>query len=96
MDPINLTPELWDATRVSLQLLGGIALTAIIAGGSLLLAHAIIPSAISTRSMSDRWIRLRPMIYVVGAVFLALTVAGIVLFILSLGWIGDFYPRYWQ
>lgn len=98
LDPIPLTTEGWDATRASLALLGLLALSALVSGSSLMLAHAILPSAMGTKHISSsslmRMVRIGA--YAVGIAAFASVVALIVLFILSLGWINDIFPNYWQ
>lgn len=98
MDPIQLTTENWEATRLSLNILGLLVLFAIVSGSSLILAHAIIPSAVSTNTLpSGRSMNLvRRGAYVAGVVCLVGVVVCIVAFLVSLGWLFDVYPSFWQ
>ena len=98
LDPIPLTTEGWEATRVSLVILGLLALSALVSGSSLMLAHAILPSAMATKDVSSsglmRMVRMGA--YAVGIAAFACVIGLIVAFILSLGWINDFFDNYWQ
>lgn len=62
----------------------------------MLTAHALIPSAVETSTISDRWLRVRPAFYVVGLA--ALAGIGLFLFLAAseTDWIREQYPRFWQ
>jgi hypothetical protein len=96
MDPGQLSTEQWAQVGMALKYLWGAFLCAIVGGTSLVTAHAIIPSAVNTSTISSRWTKTRPIFYVVGIVGLA----GIALFLFlsasETGWIRDLYPRFWQ
>ena len=96
MDPGQLSTEQWAEVGMALKFLWGAFLSAIVAGTSLVTAHAIIPSAVTTSTISERWMKVRPVFYVVGIAGLA----GIALFLTlsatETGWIRDLYPRFWQ
>jgi hypothetical protein len=96
MDPGQLSTEQWAQVGMALKFLWGAFLCAIVAGTSLLAAHALIPSAVSTSTISSRWIKARPIFYLVGFAGLL----GIALFLFlsasETGWIRDLYPRFWQ
>ncbi len=96
MDPIPLTTDQWAQVGLALKFLWAAFASALVAGPSLLTAHAIIPSAVETSSISERWMKTRPLFYVVGLAGLA----GIGLFLFlaasETDWIRESYPRFWQ
>lgn len=96
MDPLPLTTEQWEQAGHSLQLLWLALACALVAGPSLLAAHAIIPSAIDTKTISDDWSKLRKPLYLLGF----LSVIGIFVFFglafSQLDFIWDTYSRWWQ
>jgi len=102
LDPVGLTLENWEATRVSLALLAALALCGLISGSSFILAHAIIPSAIGTgffKTTARLWLAntVRTGAYATGAAALLGVIVFLIWFIVSLtGWLGDVYPNYWQ
>jgi hypothetical protein len=81
---------------MALKFLWAAFLSALVAGTCLLTAHALIPSAVSTSTISSRWMKTRPIFYIVGFAGLL----GIALFLFlsasETGWIRDLYPRFWQ
>lgn len=96
MDPGQLSTEQWAQVGMALKYLWGAFLCALVAGGSLLTAHALIPSAVSTSTISGRWTKTRPVFYLVGFVALAGIALCLFLSASETGWIRDLYPRFWQ
>ena len=96
MDPQPLNTEQWAQIGLALKFLWAAFGSAIVAGTSLLTAHALIPSAVDTRTISQRWLKTRPLFYLVGLT----GVAGIAIFLfLAAGetdWLREQYPRFWQ
>ena len=96
MDPQPLTTDQWAQVGLALKFLWGAFASALVAGSSLLTAHALIPSAVETRTISGRWLKVRPIFYLVGIAALA----GIALFLFlaatETDWIREQYPRFWQ
>jgi hypothetical protein len=96
MDPNTLSTEQWAQVGLALKFLWAAFGSAIVAGFSLVTAHAVIPSAVGTSSVSDGWLKVRPLFYLVGIAGLA--GLGLFLFLAAseTGWIRDLYPRFWQ
>lgn len=96
MDPQPLTTEQWAQVGLALKFLWAAFASALVAGSSLVTAHAIIPSAVETNTISSRWLKARPLFYIVGVA----GVVGIGLFLflaaIETAWLRDFYNRFWQ
>jgi hypothetical protein len=95
MDPQQLTTEQWAEVGMALKFLWLALGCAIIGASSLVTAHAIIPSAVATRSISDRWLKARPLFYIVGLVGVTAIAVCLYLAAQELGWIRDLYARFW-
>lgn len=96
MDPTQLTSSQWAETRTVLTLLWLCVAFAIFSAANFWAAHAIIPSALATGSISKRAARLRPVLYAAGGLGLVAIVVFVILMALNLGWIGEVFPRYYQ
>ena len=71
MDPYAPTAAEWDMIGNNITFLTLALLSALITGPSFLIAHAIIPSAVATRSIPEKFNKLRPIFYIVGFLGLA-------------------------
>ena len=96
MDPQPLTTDQWAQVGLALKFLWGAFLSALVAGTSLLTAHALIPSAVATRTISTRWLRTRPLFYLVGIAGVVGIGAFLFLAASETDWIREMYPRFWQ
>jgi len=96
MDPQPLSSSEWAQIGTTLMLLWGALGCAIVAGFSLLTAHAIITSLVDTNTISHRWSNLRPVLYFVGIVAVIGVIACLVLAVMNLDWLDVRYSRYWQ
>ncbi len=96
MDPIPLTTDQWAQVGLALKYLWGAFGSSLVAGLGLVTAHAVIPSAVETSTISDRWLRTRPLFYVLGIA--GLVGIGLFLFLAAseTDWIRETYPRFWQ
>ena len=97
MDPNTTTGADWALTSTTLKLLWVSLLFALSAGFSLVTAHALIPSAVSTRTIPKMWEKLRLPLYALGI----LSVAGIGVTLAFAAYeaepfITRIYARYWQ
>ena len=66
MDPGLLSTSEWASIGNAIKLLWLCLLLMITASTTLVLAHAVIPSAVATRTISDRWSKLRLGLYATG------------------------------
>lgn len=96
MVPTPITTEEWAQIGNALKLLWVALFLAIAAGSTLLTAHAIIPSAVATRTIPERWAGLRIPLYVFGLLALVGVVISFFLASQQLDFIHRLYPRYWQ
>ncbi len=96
MDPNSLTTDQWAQVGLALKFLWGAFVSALIAGSCLVTAHAIIPSAVDTNTISDRWLKVRPLFYLVGLAGIVGIAAFFYLAAVETDWIRDVYPRFWQ
>ncbi len=96
MDPKPLTAAEWAEVGNALKFLWLALGFALVAGPSLLTAHAIIPSVVDTKTVPATWSKLRPPLYAVGIA----SVMGIIfaLFMASqnTNFLHDMYSRWWQ
>ena len=95
MDPAPLTTEQWADVGWALKFLWLALASAIVGASCLLTAHAIIPSAVETRTISDRWLKTRPVFYLVGLAGVAGIAACFFLAAQQTDWIRDTFPRFW-
>ena len=96
MDPQSLSASEWAQIGTVLKFLWAALGCAIVAGFSLLTAHAIITSLVDTNTISAKWSNLRPVFYFVGIVAVIGVIACFVLAAMNLDWLEVLYPRYWQ
>ena len=96
MDPQPLSPSEWAQIGTALKFLWAALGCAIVAGFSLVTAHAIITSLVDTNTISARWSNLRPVFYFVGIVAVFGVIACFALAAMNLDWLDVFYSRYWQ
>lgn len=97
MDPGILTSDDWLIRVNALRIMWYCLVLALIAATSLIIAHAIIPSAVDSGTLSKRFNKFRLPLYLTGILAF---IADLALFIyalsLSIGIISDFYPSFWQ
>ena len=97
MDPGMLSVEDWQARLLALRLMWLCLVLAFTAAGSLVIAHAVIPSAVDSGTLSKKFNKFRLPLYLTGIFAFVLDVA-VFLYALSLaqGIISDIYPSFWQ
>ncbi|NQW19017.1 MAG: hypothetical protein HQ478_16210 [Chloroflexi bacterium] len=93
MDLIPLTAEQWGDGGNAIKLLWLSLLFAVTGSGSFVTAHALIPSAISTGHIPEKFSRLRIPLYVLGIIAVVAIAVNVVLIIGYLGYIEDVYSR---
>jgi hypothetical protein len=93
-DPAFITSSDWKALSELLAALWLILGSALGFGGSMLMAHGMIPSLVATRDM-DAGVgrKARPVLYVAGIAFLALALVSVLTFIGRLDAITNIYYR---
>ena len=97
MDPGMLSVEDWQARLLALRLMWLCLILAFTAAGSLVIAHAVIPSAVDSGTLSKKFNKFRLPLYLTAIFAFVLDVA-VFLYALSLaqGIISDIYPSFWQ
>ncbi len=96
MDPQSLTPSEWAEVGTALKFLWAALGLAVVAGLSLVSAHAVITSLVDTETISARWSRLRLPLYLAGIAAVVGLFVCLVLATQNLSWLDTFYSRYWQ
>lgn len=96
MDPQLLSRAEWAEVGTALKFLWLALGFALIAGPSLMTAHAFIPSAIGTRTIPEKWDRLRAPLYLLGIVCVIGIFTSLFMVSQNLQFLHDMYPRWWQ
>ena len=96
MDPQPLSPSEWAQIGTALKFLWAALGCAIVAGFSLLTAHAVITSLVDTNTIPSSWSNLRPVFYAIGLIAVAGVIVCFALVAINLEWLEVLYPRYWQ
>jgi hypothetical protein len=96
MDPQPLSRAEWAEVGTALKFLWLALGFALIAGPSLLTAHAIIPSAVGTKTIAEKWTRYRAPLYVLGLICVVGIFASLFMVSQNIQFLKDMYPRWWQ
>lgn len=96
MDPKPLSTAEWAEIGTALKFLWLALGLALVAGPSLLTAHAVIPSAVGTKTISEKWTRFRTPLYVVGVICSVGIFTALFLASQNIQFLHDMYPRWWQ
>ncbi len=96
MDPAPLTTADWADTGSALKLLWINLVLFATAAVSLGFAHAIIPSALATGTFPGGARKLRPVLYAIGILALAVAIFNFFLVANLLDFLDDTYSRYYQ
>ncbi len=96
MDPKPLSTTDWAEIGTALKFLWLALGFALVAGPSLLTAHAFIPSAVGTKTIAEKWARFRAPLYVVGVICSVGIFAALFLASQNIQFLHDMYPRWWQ
>ncbi len=94
MDVGVITPDMWQGIHRLLAFLWVLVPLAVIAGGSLLLSLAVIPSLATTGELPPQTERLRRPLYLVGLISGVGLVVALIIAVVSAGVIGEFWPRW--
>jgi hypothetical protein len=96
MDPKPLTTAEWAEVGTALKFLWLALGFAVVAGPSLLTAHAIIPSLIDTKSIAAKWSKLRAPLYLLGGVCVVGIFGSLFMASENVEFIERVYSRWWQ
>ena len=93
-DPAFITAQNWAAISNLLATLWMILGSAFGLGGSMLLAHGMVPSLVNTRHLpSDLATKIRPPLYLAGIAFLIMGLVSVFLFVSRLDAVTVIYYR---
>ena len=97
MDPLAPNANDWNNLGNIITFLWLALISAIITGPTLLIAHAIIPSAVATKTINEKYNKLRFGLYLMGGI----GVICIILFFCLAGFqsyaiLKEIYPSFWQ
>ena len=95
MDPSYVTTEIWHDLSTVLRFFWVYILFIIVFAANFLLAHAIIPSLVSTGHLPQSFNRVRPLIYIGAFGILTVALLFVVLTLLNIGVIGEVWGRWW-
>jgi hypothetical protein len=95
MDPEVITTAIWADISWVLRFLWLFWFFIIGFATHMLLAHALIPSLVSSGQLPESFGRVRPMIYLGGLGALLLAIISLVVSISGMGFINDFWTRWW-
>lgn len=95
MDPEVITTAIWADISWVLRFLWLFWLFIIGFALHMLLAHALIPSLVSSGQLPESFGRVRPMIYLGGLGALFLAIIFLVVSISGMGFINNFWTRWW-
>ena len=95
MDPEFITTEHWSGISTMLRFLGAFWFFIIGFALTLLIAHAIVPSLVSTRQLPPSVARLNPLLSLGAFGILAITLLFIILTVINGDVIADFWERWW-
>ena len=96
MDPGSLNIADWLMRLTALRILWICLLMAPAAAVSLLVAHAIIPSAVDSHHLSRKWVIIRAPLYLFGFGTLFLEIILFIYAFANMTFLSEFYPRFWH
>ncbi len=97
MDPFAPTTGEWSEIARTITFLTIALVSAFVTGPILLVAHAVIPSAIDSQSISNKFNKLRPILYLIGFMGLASIITFFLLAFFNIYPVLErIYPSFWQ
>jgi len=97
LDPFAPTAGEWSEIARTITFLTLALVSAILTGPILLVAHAIIPSAVDSKTISTKFNKLRPILYIIGFIGLASIITFFLLAFFNIYPVLErIYPRFWQ
>jgi len=94
MDPKPLTTAEWAEVGTALKFLW--LAFALVAGPSLMTAHAIIPSVVDTKTVAAKWAKFRAPLYVIGIICVIGIFASLFMASENIDFLNRTYSRWWQ
>ena len=95
MAPAPLSTDQWAQVAMALKCLWVALGFAIMAGPSLLIAHAMIPSAVGDKSIDAKWTKLRKPLYAFGILCVIGIIGSLIMFSQNLNFLQETYSRFW-
>ncbi|MBC63563.1 MAG: hypothetical protein CL746_04475 [Chloroflexi bacterium] len=95
MDPAPLSKDQWAEVGMALKFLWLALGFAIMAGPSLLIAHAMIPSAVDDKSIDGKWTKIRKPLYAFGILCVIGIIGSLIMFSQNLNFLQETYSRFW-
>lgn len=95
MDPGFITTDQWSGISTMLRFLWAYWLFIIGFAFTFLLAHAIVPSMVSTGQLPPGTIRLRPLLYLGALGILGFALILFILTMVNAGVVGRLWERWW-
>tara|TARA_B100001964_G_C13732515_1_gene379464 strand:- start:203 stop:496 length:294 start_codon:yes stop_codon:yes gene_type:complete len=97
LDPFAPTTGEWSEIAKTITFLTIALISAFVTGPILLVAHAVIPSAIDSKSINNKFNKLRPILYLIGFMGLASIITFFLLAFFNIYPVLErIYPRFWQ
>jgi hypothetical protein len=97
LDPFAPTTGEWSEIARTITFLTIALVSAFVTGPILLVAHAVIPSAIDSQSISNKFNKLRPILYLIGFMGLASIITFFLLAFFNIYPVLErIYPSFWQ
>lgn len=89
------TADQWVQINSGLIWFWAFAACIVVFAANLLLAHAMIPSLVSTRQLPQRVMRVRPVLYVISLIFLVGAIFSLANIVGGLSVLFDLYEKVW-
>ena len=97
MDPFAPTAGEWNEIARSITFLTLALISAFLTGPVFLVAHAIIPSAVDSKTISSSFNKLRPIFYIIGFIGLGSIITFFLLAFFNIYPVLErIYPSFWQ
>ncbi|GIS30522.1 MAG: hypothetical protein Ct9H90mP2_09050 [Dehalococcoidia bacterium] len=97
MDPFAPTAGEWNEIARSITFLTLALISAFLTGPVFLVAHAIIPSAVDSKTISTKFNKLRPILYLIGFAGLGSIITFFLLAFFNIYPVLErIYPSFWQ
>ncbi|MCX2726396.1 hypothetical protein OO015_02675 [Thermomicrobium sp. 4228-Ro] len=95
MTPANVTPAQWEQIHQALIWFWAFLACVVAFAANMLVAYAIIPSLVSTRDLPAKVSAIRPILFVLAAVFLLAALYAFVNIVNGIQVLYEIWPRRW-